>query len=221
MTKPAQYASLSINLVGLLSNLYGLYCVNFVYDNPYAVGFGGHFQYLTILGLTTATFAFALNVLRFMVPGSMPTAYEIVSNIATPLEGLVCVMYWSMVLYDPETLIPKDMPPIPVNVDFSLHLYPALFLWFDFLVFNIEFERSYRHIMVIYGFCVFYLLWSSYCNSKNGYWPYPFLNEFSDLGRVAFYGGCGTLCWCMYEAGAFVHSRLHPKLQVPAHKKLQ
>lgn len=36
--------SLIINTVGLFSNLWVFYCVHYVYPNPYADGFGGHFQ---------------------------------------------------------------------------------------------------------------------------------------------------------------------------------
>lgn len=148
--------------------------------------------------------------------------YEVVTNIATPvshdysfflrddfnpwaipqLEGLVSVMYWAMVFIDPELLIPKDMPPIPNIVDFALHLYPAMFLWSDFLIFNADFKRSPRHVALIYACAALYLAWSWYCQTKNGYWPYPFLDQLDTVPRVLFYLFCGTLCWIIYEAGA-------------------
>ncbi|KAI8138399.1 FAR-17a/AIG1-like protein-domain-containing protein [Fennellomyces sp. T-0311] len=208
-TKSSQRTSIILNTTGLVSNLIALYCVHWVYENPYAVGFGGHFQYLTILGLTTATIAFSLKLLRHMIPGTFEVAYEIVSNIATPLEGLVSCMYWGMAVIDPTLVTPKDMPPIPPIVDCALHLYPAMFLWCDFLIFNFEFKRSPRHIAIIYAFGAFYFAWSWACQSRNGHWPYPFLDELADGPRALFYVLSVTLCWFIYEIGAFVHSKLH------------
>lgn len=42
--KNASWGSALVNGVGLISNLMALYAANFVYENPYATGFGGHFQ---------------------------------------------------------------------------------------------------------------------------------------------------------------------------------
>jgi hypothetical protein len=118
-----------------------------------------------------------------------------------------------MMMMDPHLLIPDDIILIPLPLDFSLHLFPALFLWVDFLVFDLDFARSNAHVFMIYSFAAFYFVWSWYCQTINGYWPYPFLGDFTDTMRVGFFVGCGSLCWCMYEAGAFIHSKLHKKLK--------
>ncbi|KAG2220244.1 hypothetical protein INT45_008785 [Circinella minor] len=193
--------SILMNTAGLASNLIALYCVHWVYENPYAVGFGGHFQYLTILGLTIATFAFFLKLLAYILPGVFQAAYEIVSNLALPLEGLISALYWGMGLIDPTFITPKDMPPIPLIVDCALHLFPAMFLWFDFLIFNNEFKRSVRHVAIIYGFGIWYYVWSCFCHSRNSYYPYPFLDQMSEYQRIMFYLISATLAWCMYEFG--------------------
>jgi hypothetical protein len=118
-----------------------------------------------------------------------------------------------MMMMDPHLLIPEDIILIPLPLDFSLHLFPALFLWVDFLVFDLDFARSNAHVFMIYSFAAFYFVWSWYCQTINGYWPYPFLGDFTDTMRAGFFVGCGSLCWCMYEAGAFIHSKLHKKLK--------
>ncbi|KAI9275893.1 FAR-17a/AIG1-like protein [Phascolomyces articulosus] len=197
--------SILINTVGLGSNLTALYCVHWVYENPYAVGFGGHFQYLTILGLTVATFAFLLKLLALLLPKVFEAAYETVSNLALPLEGLISTLYWGMGLIDPHFITPKDMPPIPLVVDCALHLFPAMFLWFDFLIFNNEFKRSVRHIAMLYGFGFSYYVWSGVCHSRNSHYPYPFLDQMSEFQRVLFYFISATLAWCMYEIAIIPH----------------
>lgn len=42
--KNSHWGSALVNGIGLISNLMALYAANFVYENPYATGFGGHFQ---------------------------------------------------------------------------------------------------------------------------------------------------------------------------------
>ncbi|KAI9499571.1 FAR-17a/AIG1-like protein [Zychaea mexicana] len=202
-------ASVLINTIGLASNLSALYCVHWVYENPYAIGFGGHFQYLTILGLSTATIAFLFRLFMCFMPGVFEAAYEFVFNLALPLEGLVCCLYWGMSLIDPTFITPKDMPPIPLIVDCTLHLYPAVFLWIDFLIFNTEFRRSARHVTAIYGSGISYYVWSCICHSMNSHYPYPFLDKMSEQQRIMFYAVASTLAWCMYEIGALLHSKLH------------
>ncbi|KAI8067683.1 FAR-17a/AIG1-like protein [Gilbertella persicaria] len=203
-------ASLIFNTVGLVSNIYALKGIHSnEFDNPYALGFGGQYQYLTILGLTTATIAFGLKIMRYFIPKFSSTIHEAVTNIATPLEGVISVLYWSMMLLDPHLLIPEDIPGIPLFLDFTLHLFPAVFLWIDFLAFDVEFKRSNRHVGVIYGFAAFYYVWSWYCQSVNGYWPYPFLGSFTLGMRTAFFVGAGILAWGMYEFGAIVHQKMH------------
>ncbi|KAG1055785.1 hypothetical protein G6F43_002277 [Rhizopus delemar] len=187
---------LILNAVGLYSNIYALKNVNSpLFQNPYAVGFGGQYQYLTIIGLVTATIAFGLKLLRYVMPNFSAFIYTIVTNIATPLEGLISVLYWSMILIDPRLLIPDELPRIPLILDFSLHLFPAVFLWIDFLMFDIEFVRSKAHIILIAVFTLCYFVWSWYCQSVNGYWPYPFLGEFTFWMRAGFFISSGMLCW--------------------------
>ncbi|KAJ2962208.1 hypothetical protein NQZ79_g2608 [Umbelopsis isabellina] len=220
----SKVARIALHLLGCASNLWGLSKVEAV-PNPYADGFGGHYQYLTILGLTVATVSFSLCLIRDFVPGFLNRTHTVVGSIAVPvsgkvpnrdrsenplytnlpcsiqLEGLISVLYWGMTLVDPHLLVPKDVPPIPMLIDFSLHLFPAIFLWIDFLLFNVEFERSKSHVVNIYLFAIAYYVWTWYCFSKNQYYAYPFLAELSDTGRALFYAGCGTMCWIMYEAG--------------------
>ncbi|KAI8088725.1 FAR-17a/AIG1-like protein [Halteromyces radiatus] len=194
--------SLFLNTIGLVSNLTCLYAVHYVYHNPYANGFGGHFQYLTILGLTWATFAFAINIYRFFCPTSLTGLHDLVIHVAIPLEAIVSFLYWGMTYIDPELLIPKEVEPIPWVMDGALHLYPTVLIWMDFLLLNTTFRRAWRHTVYIYGFVFAYYVWSCYCQSRNGYYPYGFLESFeSSWTRFSFYFVSGTIAWLSYEAG--------------------
>lgn len=126
-------------------------------------------------------------------------------------------MYWSLMFMDPKFLIPEDIPRIPILLDMTLHLFPAVFLWIDFLVFDVQFKRSTTHIKIIYAFALFYYGWSWYCYSVNGYWVYPFLSEFNLPVRTAFFAASGVLCMCMYEVGAIVHNKIHASTEHKQH----
>ncbi|KAI9301072.1 FAR-17a/AIG1-like protein [Cunninghamella echinulata] len=209
----SQYTCLALNVTGLFSNLLTFYAIHYLYINPYAEqAFGGHFQYLTIIGLAIATVAFAVNMVRVFSPASLEMLYEVVYHVATPLEAIISVLYWTMVLVDPELLIPKDIEPIPLLVDLGLHLYPTICLWIDLFFFKPTFKRSWRHFIYIYSFVGFYYGWSYYCKLRNGHWPYPFLDEFPNAwARFSFYFISGTVSWIMYETGAYIHASIYKK----------
>ncbi|KAI7880392.1 hypothetical protein K492DRAFT_207581 [Lichtheimia hyalospora FSU 10163] len=209
------WARLALNIIGFVSNCYGFSVVGIF---PPSIGFGGIFQFLTMIGLSVATLAFALKILRFAVPGALEGPYRHIAYVATPMEGLITLLYWPMVFYSRDLLADQDLPfELPLTLDMALHFWPAVLLWIDFLVFDAEFQRSKAHVLTIYVFTIFYLAWSTYCFSRNGFWVYPFLAEFSTVGRMTFFMCCGNLCAAMYEAGAYIHSKLH----VPIKTKTQ
>ncbi|KAI9279430.1 FAR-17a/AIG1-like protein [Umbelopsis sp. AD052] len=214
----SRFTRTSLHLLGSVSNLWALYNVGRIV-NPYANGFGGHYQYLTILGLTVATISFLLCLIRDFIPGFLNKVHSVIGSIAVPLEGLISALYWGMIFLDPKLLIPADAPKIPVFVDCCLHLFPALFLWIDFLFFNVEFKRSSSHVVNIYLFTIAYYVWTSYCYSKNKYYAYPFLADMTTNGRLVFFAVSGTICWLMYELGAYIHKSLHPPLSTKDGKK--
>ncbi|KAI9494817.1 FAR-17a/AIG1-like protein [Zychaea mexicana] len=193
MATTKELARLLLNVVGLLSNAYGFSFV--VGAFPSDIGFGGIFQFLTIIGLTSVK-------LKTKKINHFVAIYKHIAYVATPMEGLITILYWPMVLYSKELLQHQEVPFfLPLPLDMSLHLWPAVLLWIDFLAFDVEFVRSKTHIVVIYAFTVWYLGWSSYCFARNGFWVYPFLSEFSTIGRATFFMFCGNVCVAMYEAG--------------------
>ncbi|KAI7850985.1 FAR-17a/AIG1-like protein [Circinella umbellata] len=200
MATTKEWTRLLLNIVGLLSNAYGFSSLTGIF--PPDIGFGGLFQFLTIIGLTLATITFALKIIRFVIPNALEDIYKSVAYVTTPMEGLITLLYWPMVIYSKDLLQHQEVPfVLPLPLDMSLHLWPAVLLWIDFLLFDIEFVRSKTHIYVIYIFTLLYLGWSSYCFARNGFWVYPFLAEFSTIGRATFFMLCGNVCIGMYEAG--------------------
>ncbi|KAL1928177.1 hypothetical protein VTP01DRAFT_3093 [Rhizomucor pusillus] len=203
-----EWLRFGLNTIGLASNIYGFsFVINAL---PPAPGFGGIFQFLTMIGLTMATLSFALKVLRSLVPGFLTGLHKTVVYVATPLEGLITLLYWPMIFYSRDMLAHQETPfMLPLVPDMSLHFWPAVVLWADFLIFDIEFQRSKQHVAIIYIFSLVYFFWTWYCFSRNGFWPYPFLAQLSHYARAMLFMFCGNVCIGVYEFGAFVHKKIH------------
>ncbi|KAI9486216.1 MAG: FAR-17a/AIG1-like protein [Benjaminiella poitrasii] len=182
---------------GLFVNLYGLYSIQFGIS---MVGYGGHFQFLTIIGLLVASLSSIVRIINLLT-GHLKVVYESLTAIATPVEGLISVLYWPIVLYDRGMLIPKGTVfGLPLKLDLSLHLIPTIVCWIDFMGFNRGFKRAPVHIISIYVFTLLYYFWVNKCHEHNGYWPYPLLGLFkNDAQRGAFFVFCAWVCSLLYK----------------------
>lgn len=106
--------------------------------------FGGHYQFLTNLGLWISRLGMILALLNDFVPNKalLKRAKMSVCVAALPIETLISILYWSVMSINPELLIPpkKVADPsnpaqfifetirIPLSIDLSLHAAPAMFL---------------------------------------------------------------------------------------------
>lgn len=123
------------------------------------------------------------------------------SHALFQLEGLISLLYWSLLYYDERLLKHPGVPTLPFLLDLSFHLFPAILLWADFLFFSRQFVRSPRHITYIFTFAAAYCAWAHLCFYKNGLWPYPILAKFTTPYRFGFFALCALFCTIVYEAG--------------------
>ncbi|GAN10774.1 integral membrane protein [Mucor ambiguus] len=204
---PSKRLNLLIVAAGLGVNFYGLYGVKFGLP---MVGYGGHFQFLTVVGLLVTTLSFTVRIINLLT-GTLGPVYEALTAIATPVEGLISALYWPIVLYDKKMLVPDDtIFDLPLALDISLHLIPTIVCWADFMIFNTKFKRSPIHILAIYAFTMAYFVWVNVCYEHNGYWPYPLFGMFkNDTQRGAFFLGCGWFCSVLYKIIAKGHFNIH------------
>ncbi|CAI2182511.1 12872_t:CDS:2 [Funneliformis geosporum] len=121
--------------------------------------------------------------------------------VCVPLEGLIAVLYWTIITYDEKLLLTK--PRLPIFIDLGFHLIPAVCLWTDFLFFTKEFRKSYTHILYIFVFGFIYIAWINFYFITFGEWPYPLLNDLEDPQRFGCYFACIGLCIAVYHLGKF------------------
>ncbi|RUS35512.1 integral membrane protein [Jimgerdemannia flammicorona] len=136
------------------------------------------------------------------------------------LEGLISILYWSLLYYDERLLKHPDVAALPIIVDLSFHLFPAVLLWADFLFFSRQFARSARHITYIFVFGAAYCVWTHLCFQQNGFWPYPILEKLPTPYRIAFFVACAAFCTLVYEFGARLHRFFNKPLETLT-KKIQ
>ncbi|GAA5898141.1 uncharacterized protein JCM6883_000936 [Sporobolomyces salmoneus] len=152
--------------------------------------YGGHWQYLTILSLGISWLVFLFALLKDVFPSINLFARlkTMTSLIATPVEGFVALMYWGLMLIDPSLLMPPDPEfYLPFKLDISIHGLPAVYLWLDFLCFSPPYPKAAKPLTLSASAVLAYVTWMEYAASKNGRFPYPFLDTMPRVQRSLFY----------------------------------
>src|SRR6187551_3528607 len=117
LASPSRTFSFVIHTVGISSFLASFRYLQQFPQGPVAGSYGGHYQYLTIIGLGLALLAFIFGALADLT--LIPIFFDlknIVSVCAAPLAVLVSTLYWSIVLIDINLLFPPELQ-LPFLVD--------------------------------------------------------------------------------------------------------
>ncbi|CAO3614961.1 unnamed protein product [Mucor hiemalis] len=188
--------NLIIVTAGLGANLYALYALRSAIPSP---GYGGHSQYLSVCGLVIATLAFFFRILNLLT-GTFRGLYEAFIAVATPLEGIISVLYWALSFYQKDLVLPAG-PGVNISfiLDICLHLIPAVVCWVDFLAFNQEFKKSPVHILSMYILAMMYFAWVNQCFEENGYWAHLLFEKLSDMQRGALLLSSAWICSNLYK----------------------
>ncbi|SCZ99563.1 BZ3500_MvSof-1268-A1-R1_Chr3-1g06102 [Microbotryum saponariae] len=191
-TTPRTPLSVGLHLVGLaiLSNAFRLLWTPSPVKEYMDGQFGGQWNFLTVLSLAVSWLTFAVAVLKDALPSvrlfdRLKTTLMIV---AVPVEGLVSLLYWGMQFYDPSLLTPQGtIFKIPLFLDISIHAFPALLLWTDFLVFSPPMSKKANPLLISTVATMGYTTWMEYTSHHNQWFPYPFLSELTRIQRASFY----------------------------------
>ncbi|KAI7870340.1 FAR-17a/AIG1-like protein [Spinellus fusiger] len=181
-------------------------------------GFGGQFKFLTIIGLYLSILNFSLKIIHFLGLGEFKSFFKTMTPIVTAVEGFITFSYWSLKFYSSDMVVRSEVV-IPLFWDLSLHLWAGVALYVDFFLLNTEFKRDSSHIAGIYTSTALYYAWISYCNSHNGTWPYPFLEDISEVTRTLVIIFSGTLTVAFYELASHIHKAIHVETHIKDKKK--
>ncbi|KAJ9132097.1 UPF0641 membrane protein [Pleurostoma richardsiae] len=153
--------------------------------NPLHNGFGGSYQFLTIIALTISTITFGLGLLADVSRSKQLFILKnTLSVCATPLEVLISVAYWGLGAVDKRLFVPPgyELPFIP---DLGFHAVPAVMLTLDLMLLSPPWSiKTYSAMALSLVLAFLYLGWVEYCFSLNGWYPYPFLAQLSTWQKL-------------------------------------
>lgn len=223
LTSPSRTLSLILHILGVLSFCYNFHFLT-IWDTPFAVAYGWHFQFLTILGLSVSLIAFVIGILSDLTLSS--TLFDMknaICIVATPIEVLISLLYWGLRAIDPSLLMPDDMS-IALLPDMGFHLAPAVFLTIDLVLFSPPWTVPTYGVFSISTVLAFsYWYWVELCFSHNGWYPYPLFALLSTVQRVLLFVFCAFLTTTSSVLLKWVYARVNglERAQNEAHKPLK
>ncbi|EXJ89468.1 hypothetical protein A1O3_02535 [Capronia epimyces CBS 606.96] len=179
LTSSPRSVSATIHATGLLC-----FAASFVWlpniTNPLHRGFGGSYQFLTIIALTLSTMTFATGFVADLSQNTRLAALKSrLSVCATPLELLVTISYWGLRCIDKTLVVPPghEVPFIP---DFGFHAMPGIMIILDLMLLSPPWSIKADGALALNSFMALsYLAWLEYCFSQNRWYPYPLLARLS------------------------------------------
>lgn len=168
LSSPSRQLSLLFHIAGIASFAASFRFLN-NWETPISKQFGGHYQFLTILGLTLAQCTFVVGLLADV---TLSTQLFYVKNLlsvcSAPLEVLITILYWGLCAIDKGLVVPDDAR-LDFLPDFGFHAAPGIFLTLDLLLFSPPWTvNGYSAMALSQTLAFLYWFWVEYCFSRNG-----------------------------------------------------
>jgi len=159
-----------LHVLGVSSFTFTFYLLT-TWDSNYSRSFGWYFQLLTVVGLALSLVTFSFGLIADLTLNNVfSEAKDRVAVLATPLEVLIAVLYWSIRMHDPALLMPEDLviDPLP---DLGFHLVPAILLVLDLILWSPRATIATRSMMSLSTvLAIAYRCWIELCFYKNGWY---------------------------------------------------
>ncbi|KAI1107714.1 FAR-17a/AIG1-like protein [Jackrogersella minutella] len=187
LTSPSRQISLLLHSAGILSFAASFKFLG-TWETPMSAAFGGHFQFLTIIGLALALCTFVVGFLADVTLSSR--LFELknaLSVCSAPLEVLISILYWGLCAIDKGLVFPPEFQ-LDFLPDFGFHAAPALFLAIDLLFLSPPWTiRGYGSLAISESLAIGYWFWVEYCFSRNGWYPYPIFDILNTWQRALLF----------------------------------
>lgn len=171
LDSPARSSSALIHVVGLAS-FQATFSSLFSDPNPNPVfeGYGGAFNYLTIIGLALARITFLVGLLADLTRSStLFSVKNALSVCSAPLELVISILYWGLRAISRELVAPPGIT-LPFLPDIGCHAMPAIMLTLDLLLLSPPWTiKAYGAMALSMTLAVFYWIWIEHCFSQNGW----------------------------------------------------
>lgn len=169
LRSPSRSFSLLLHILGAVSFSSNFYFLT-VWDTPFSIAYGWHFQFLTIIGLFASLLAFVLGILADLTLNpQLFQAKNTLSVLTTPLEVVISLLYWGINLINPELLFQGDFQ-LGILPDVGFHLAPAVFLTLDLLLLSPPWTvPAYTTMSGATVLAFLYWYWVELCFKHNGW----------------------------------------------------
>ncbi|KAK9473320.1 FAR-17a/AIG1-like protein [Dipodascopsis tothii] len=180
-----------------------------------AVGFQGlQYQYLTLITLLGNLIAHSAASAAVLLGSNwLWDAKNLLMCYVAPLEVVVSLVYWPVMMYDRTLVVPKvveDLGIVSIWFDLHLHAIPTLFALADFLLYSPRPRigpRMYACVSVVYTHIYWIVLKKTHY--MMGVYPYPFMDLATETQRKLMFGA-GTCLTCgIYFGLCQVYDTMH------------
>ncbi|KAI0025499.1 FAR-17a/AIG1-like protein [Xylariomycetidae sp. FL0641] len=187
LASPSRQLSMLLHLGGIASFVASFKFLD-SWETPMSSAYGGHYQFLTIIGLAMALLTFVVGLLADLTLSSaLFKVKNILSTTATPLEFLITILYWGLCAIDKNLVFPPEFQ-LDFLPDFGFHAAPALFLAVDLLLLSPPWTvNAYSAMVLSQVFAFGYWYWVEYCFTRNGWYPYPIFDILNTWQRTLLF----------------------------------
>lgn len=164
------------------------------------------FQYLTIIGLYMTLLTVSLLLIDQLVFIITKRCNEKLKKLTSflivvvlPIEIIISVVFWSLYLYDPRTIINEIILAtggITLFQNICMHAIPLFLLTLE--IYYIDVKRDNFHVMLLCVFGMLYYLFLRFVAKKANRWPYPFLDGKNEITRAFIF-------FAMTISGVFIY----------------
>jgi hypothetical protein len=158
-----------LHIAGIVSFLETFRFLN-NWETPIADAFGGHYQFLTIIGLALALCTFVVGLIADLtLSPSLFQAKNFLAVCSTPLEVLISILFWGLCAIDKSLVFPPDSQ-LDLLPNFGFHAAPGLFLTLDLLLLSPPWTiNGFAAVTLSQTLAFLYWFWVEHCYRQNGW----------------------------------------------------
>ncbi|KAI0109657.1 FAR-17a/AIG1-like protein-domain-containing protein [Nemania sp. FL0031] len=187
LASPSRQASILLHTAGIVSFLASFRFLS-NWETPMSSAFGGHYQFLTIIGLALALGTFVVGLVADITLS--PTLFQAKNALAVcsaPLEVIITILFWGISAIDKKLVMPPEHE-IGLLPNFGFHAAPGLFLTLDLLLLSPPWTiDGFAAVALSQTIAFMYWFWVEYCYQRNGWYPYPLFDVLSTWQRATLF----------------------------------
>lgn len=169
LASPSRQVSMLVHTTGIISFLSSFRFLQ-NWETPISSSFGGHYQFLTIIGLALALCTFTVGLVADLTLS--PDLFQAKNSLAVcsaPLEVLITVLFWGLCAIDKNLVFPPESE-LELLPNFGFHAAPGLFLTLDLLLLSPPWTiDAFAAVALSQTLAFLYWFWIEYCYRQNGW----------------------------------------------------